>query len=226
MSQSGRFVSGQTLDPTKGDQDDAEAASSSTSAEPYDPRTLYERLQEQRHIKEEMFQEQSRLSNLIKRVDDDEAEYFQTLSDVQRKLEEEQRQKEQEELDAYRKAVVSGGPQTSPPTVEKPTTSQFNKKVLPRKSTAKPTKGLEGLVVVKRKREQEDEEKDETSKKAKSTATTAATSTTTTTTTTTTTIKTAATAAKPAEKKSEPKPQPATSLVAAYSDDSSSEDDA
>ncbi|KAI9497060.1 NEFA-interacting nuclear protein NIP30, partial [Zychaea mexicana] len=71
--------------------------------EDYDPRTLYERLQEQKNMKEELFQEQTRLSNLIKRVDDEEAEYYQTLSDVQEKLDVEKRRKESEELEAFKK---------------------------------------------------------------------------------------------------------------------------
>lgn len=79
--------------------------SSGTAQDEYDPRTLYERLQEQKNIKEELFQEQTRLSNLIKRVDDEEAEYYQTLSDVQERLNLEKAQKEQDELEAFRKCV-------------------------------------------------------------------------------------------------------------------------
>lgn len=78
---------------------------SSKPQQEYDPRTLFERLQEQRTIKEEQFQEATRLSNLIKRVDDEEAEYFESLLDVQEKLALEQRQKEQDEIAAYRKCV-------------------------------------------------------------------------------------------------------------------------
>lgn len=82
------------------------AVSDASKPQPeYDPRTLFERLQEQRTIKEEQFQEATRLSNLIKRVDDEEAEYFESLLDVQEKLALEQRQKEQDEIAAYRKCV-------------------------------------------------------------------------------------------------------------------------
>lgn len=81
----------------------SKGSSTTKPSEDYDPRTLYERLQEQRTIKEELFQEATRLSNLVKRIDDDEAEYFRTLSETQRRLELEQKQKEQEELEAYRK---------------------------------------------------------------------------------------------------------------------------
>jgi hypothetical protein len=71
--------------------------------EEYDPRTLFERLQEQKNLKQEKFEEESRLSNLIKRVDEEEAEYFRTLSDEKEKLEFEMRRKEELELEDYRK---------------------------------------------------------------------------------------------------------------------------
>lgn len=74
--------------------------------EPQDHRTLYERLQEQKNIKEELFKESTRLSNLIKRIDDDDADYYHTLADTQKRLEEEIQQKEREELEAYRKFVI------------------------------------------------------------------------------------------------------------------------
>ncbi|KAG0174357.1 hypothetical protein DFQ28_006660 [Apophysomyces sp. BC1034] len=127
----------------------------------YDPRTLYERLQEQRDIKEELFQEQTRLSNLIKRIDDDEAEYFQTLSDVQEKLEEEKKKKEDEELEEYRKAVEQARTVPAPPPPASDTKSSTP--VVPVSNKRKPSKNaLEGLVVVKKKREAV--EKDETNK--------------------------------------------------------------
>ncbi|KAI9476020.1 MAG: N-terminal domain of NEFA-interacting nuclear protein NIP30-domain-containing protein [Benjaminiella poitrasii] len=75
--------------------------------ESYDPRTLYERLQEQKAIKEEKFAEESRFANHIKRIDDEEAEYFKTLADEKEKLERQRIISEQLELEEYRKAVES-----------------------------------------------------------------------------------------------------------------------
>ncbi|KAI7870677.1 N-terminal domain of NEFA-interacting nuclear protein NIP30-domain-containing protein [Spinellus fusiger] len=69
----------------------------------YDPRTLYERLQEQRTLKDEEFHEATRLSKLIKLVDADEAEFYKTLSDTQKNLDEKRRQKEKDALEVYRK---------------------------------------------------------------------------------------------------------------------------
>ncbi|KAI8141198.1 N-terminal domain of NEFA-interacting nuclear protein NIP30-domain-containing protein [Fennellomyces sp. T-0311] len=135
---------------------------SSTSApqEDYDPRTLYERLQEQKNIKEELFQEQTRLSNLIKRVDDEEAEYYQTLSDVQEKLDIEQREKEREELDAFRRAVEqtrNTATKTEPPAPQNPKPSTTTNAT--RRKSSK--NALDGLVIVKKKRSSDEKDDDD-----------------------------------------------------------------
>lgn len=163
----------------------AKGSSTNAPQEDYDPRTLYERLQEQKNIKEELFQEQTRLSNLIKRVDDEEAEYYQTLSDVQEKLDIEQKEKEREELEAFRRCVdllwnhfrftmveytvraveqqrSTSTTTTEPPTTvnTKPSTSTANNAT--RRKSSK--NALDGLVVVKKKRsadEKNDDDSDE-----------------------------------------------------------------
>ncbi|KAI8994888.1 N-terminal domain of NEFA-interacting nuclear protein NIP30-domain-containing protein [Pilobolus umbonatus] len=125
--------------------------------EEYDPRTLYERLQEQRTIKEEKFQEESRLANQIKRVDEEEVEYFNTLSDEKEKLEHQIKLKERQELEEYRKAVedIRSNPATQLPNalIPKPTTAP--------KPLIKPRKllknAVKGLVLLKKKGEKEDE---------------------------------------------------------------------
>ncbi|KAF7732045.1 hypothetical protein EC973_007150 [Apophysomyces ossiformis] len=162
------FVSRAVIEENKEQEIGSSVQASSTIQADYDPRTLYERLQEQRNIKEELFQEQTRLSNLIKRIDDDEAEYFQTLSDVQEKLEEEKRRKEDEELEEYRKAVEQARtlpPSSSSTSDTKPSTSSQSAT-----SKRKPSKNaLEGLVVLKKKRDATDKEetKQTVAKKAK-----------------------------------------------------------
>ncbi|CAG8614366.1 10483_t:CDS:2 [Paraglomus brasilianum] len=74
--------------------------------EEYDPRTLYERLQEQKMKKEEAFQEQTRLSNLIHRLDEDEIEFLATLENQERKSEKVKLKKEEELLEEFRRAAA------------------------------------------------------------------------------------------------------------------------
>ncbi|KAI8878375.1 hypothetical protein K501DRAFT_127541, partial [Backusella circina FSU 941] len=179
--------------------------------EEYDPRTLFERLQEQKNLKEEKFQEESRLSNLIKRVDEEEAEYFRTLSDEKEKLEFEMRRKEELELEDYRKAVEES--RSTSTTIPIPTLQPSNTtshtvskaQLKPRKQSKDQLKGLlvkkkDNSSDKKKKRGLDDDNDNDNDKDSTE---------------------------YPAEKKVKSN-QPATTsslgLVAAYSDDSSSEE--
>ncbi|CEP09277.1 hypothetical protein [Parasitella parasitica] len=127
--------------------------------EHYDPRTLYERLQEQRALKEEKFAEESRLSNQIKRVDEEEAEYFKTLSDEKEKLEHQRKVKETLELEEYRQAVESARSNPAPqvPLLETTATTSTRSK-----TTNKPSKtnSLKGALFVKKKRSASEDEQE------------------------------------------------------------------
>lgn len=133
--------------------------------EAYDPRTLYERLQEQRTLKEEKFAEESRLSNQIKRVDEEEAEYFRTLSDEKDKLEYQRKVKETLELEEYRQAVESArsNPAAHIPTLE------TSKPAAKSKAAAAPTShtttakrnSLKGALLIKKKRRHASDDDDE-----------------------------------------------------------------
>ncbi|KAG2228151.1 hypothetical protein INT45_009197 [Circinella minor] len=232
-----KFVSRSIVDqnqekeiPKEGDQEVGDS-SNTTAQDEYDPRTLYERLQEQKNIKEELFQEQTRLSNLIKRVDDEEAEYYQTLSDVQERLNLEKAQKERDELEAFRKAVEET--RHTQPTVDTAgtitntdtTTTVTTKSSSSSSATQKPGRrrssknALEGLVVVKKKRtgnEKDEAEKDDNkedehqAKKVKPNATIAAT----------TDSKKKADTSSPSGSKTG-----LSTLMAAYSSDSESDDE-
>ncbi|GAN04714.1 hypothetical protein MAM1_0071d04178 [Mucor ambiguus] len=141
--------------------------------EVYDPRTLYERLQEQRTLKEEKFAEESRLSNQIKRVDEEEAEYFRTLSDEKEKLEYQRKVKETLELEEYRQAVESArsNPAAQIPILEASTSiiPSPSKAASKTKATTASTHGtkrnsLKGALFIKKKRHassDEDEAKEE-----------------------------------------------------------------
>ncbi|CAO3597097.1 unnamed protein product [Absidia cylindrospora] len=105
------FVSHSVIDNNQEQVLDSKEANDSESAftkQPeieYDPRTLYERLQEQKTKKEDEFREATRFSNLVKRVDPDEAAYYKSLSDTQQQLDEDLKLKEMNELEEYRRAV-------------------------------------------------------------------------------------------------------------------------
>ncbi|ORX96871.1 hypothetical protein K493DRAFT_314305 [Basidiobolus meristosporus CBS 931.73] len=71
--------------------------------EVYDSRPLFERLAEQRTLKEEALMEAAKFSNLIHRIDDDEFDFLKTLDDDERKKKLEVLKEEQEELERYRK---------------------------------------------------------------------------------------------------------------------------
>ncbi|CAG8619335.1 20151_t:CDS:2 [Racocetra fulgida] len=73
--------------------------------EEYDPRTLYEKLQEQKMKKEEAFQEMTRFSNLIHRLDEDEIDFLATLEHEQRGKEMEKMKKVEQELEEFRRSV-------------------------------------------------------------------------------------------------------------------------
>ncbi|KAI9032859.1 N-terminal domain of NEFA-interacting nuclear protein NIP30-domain-containing protein [Phycomyces nitens] len=155
------FVSRGVVD---GEEEKLEGSNVQASApiQDYDPRTLFERLQEQRNIKDEEFHEATRLSNLIKLVDADEAEFYKTLSDEQKSLDEKRKMKEKDELETYRKAVEQARLTAPPPptltatvTTASVTMTPTSLKTTKRKSTASP---FQGLVVKKKKVDGQEED--------------------------------------------------------------------
>jgi hypothetical protein len=70
--------------------------------EPYDPRTLYERLQEQKQKKQDAFLEATKFGNLIHKIDNDEFEFLNTLEDEEVKKKRELAEQEAEELKQFR----------------------------------------------------------------------------------------------------------------------------
>ncbi|XP_066998598.2 PSME3-interacting protein isoform X1 [Anabrus simplex] len=75
--------------------------------EPYDPRSLFERLEEQKQKRELEYEEAHRLKNMIKGLDDDEVEFLDLVD--RSKLEEEKRKSDEEarEIKDFRNAVAS-----------------------------------------------------------------------------------------------------------------------
>ncbi|KAJ1723542.1 hypothetical protein LPJ53_002111 [Coemansia erecta] len=90
------------------DHDPTSAASQDPA---YDPRTLYERLQEQRQRKEETLAESRRFANRIRRLDEDETEFLEVAEDREQEKIDEQRRAEMAALAAFREEVAeSKGP--------------------------------------------------------------------------------------------------------------------
>ncbi|XP_023288186.1 protein FAM192A [Orussus abietinus] len=75
--------------------------------EPYDPRSLYERLQEQKNKRDIEYEEAHKLKNMIKGLDDDEVEFLDLVDRT--KLEEERKKnlEEEKEMRDFKEAVAS-----------------------------------------------------------------------------------------------------------------------
>ncbi|KAI4825509.1 hypothetical protein KUCAC02_021189 [Chaenocephalus aceratus] len=70
--------------------------------EKYDPRTLFERLQEQKDKKQEEFEEQFKFRNMVRGLDEDESSFLDEVSRQQSLVEKQRRDEEKQELLEYR----------------------------------------------------------------------------------------------------------------------------
>jgi len=73
--------------------------------EPYDGRSLFDRLQEQKNLKQEEFEESKKLKNLVKVLDDDECEFLDYVDQARIDEEKRKRTEEARELAEFRNAV-------------------------------------------------------------------------------------------------------------------------
>ncbi|ORX58824.1 hypothetical protein DM01DRAFT_1333444 [Hesseltinella vesiculosa] len=154
---------------------DASSVKASSSDAEYDPRTLYERLQEQKLKKEDEFREKTKFSNLVKRIDEEDAEYYQALSETQHQQDTARKAKDELELEEFRKAVESTRLPPSnnarpPASTRRPSlttiTSSTKKPATKKESNSK----MAGLVLVKKRSHDEasmDDKPDTNSKKPK-----------------------------------------------------------
>nr|XP_020442921.1 protein FAM192A [Monopterus albus]XP_020442922.1 protein FAM192A [Monopterus albus] len=74
--------------------------------EEYDPRSLYERLQEQKDKKQEEYEEQFKFKNMVRGLDEDETSFLDEVSRQQSLVEKQRRDEEKQELLEYRSALV------------------------------------------------------------------------------------------------------------------------
>ncbi|XP_036399841.1 PSME3-interacting protein isoform X2 [Megalops cyprinoides] len=81
-------------------EDDPEEA----PEEEYDPRSLYERLQEQKDKKQEEYEEQFKFKNMVRGLDEDESSFLDEVSRQQSLIEKQRRDEELQELQEYHSA--------------------------------------------------------------------------------------------------------------------------
>ncbi|KAK5647247.1 hypothetical protein RI129_002139 [Pyrocoelia pectoralis] len=75
--------------------------------QPYDPRSLYERLQEQKQRKELEYEEAHKLKNMIKGLDDDEIEFLDLVDRTKIAADRRKNYEEERELTDYRNRVAN-----------------------------------------------------------------------------------------------------------------------
>ncbi|KAJ2509273.1 hypothetical protein IWW47_000075 [Coemansia sp. RSA 2052] len=86
---SSRFISETAIEDARREREAAwqkayesgDASSSAPIGSEYDPRTLYERLKEQRQKKDESYAESRRFANQIKRLDPEETEFLESIDE-------------------------------------------------------------------------------------------------------------------------------------------------
>ncbi|KAG0339499.1 hypothetical protein BG000_001989 [Podila horticola] len=81
---------------------------------PYDPRTLYERLQEQKQKKDDAFAEATKFGNLIHRIDNDEFDFLSTLESEEAQKKRELADQEAKDLEVFRQNQLKTQPLPEP----------------------------------------------------------------------------------------------------------------
>uniref|UniRef100_A0A3B3C5G4 Proteasome activator subunit 3 interacting protein 1 n=1 Tax=Oryzias melastigma TaxID=30732 RepID=A0A3B3C5G4_ORYME len=74
--------------------------------EAYDPRSLFERLQEQKDKKQQEFEEQFKFRNMVRGLDEDESSFLDEVSRQQCLVEKQRRDEEKQELLEYRISFI------------------------------------------------------------------------------------------------------------------------
>ncbi|XP_044126709.1 PSME3-interacting protein [Bufo gargarizans] len=72
--------------------------------EVYDPRSLYEKLQEQKEKKQQEYEEQFKFKNMVRGLDEEESNFLDEVSRKQELLEKQRREEEKKELNEFRNA--------------------------------------------------------------------------------------------------------------------------
>ncbi|XP_068116798.1 PSME3-interacting protein [Hyperolius riggenbachi] len=75
--------------------------------EVYDPRSLYEKLQEQKDKKQQEYEEQFKFKNMVRGLDEDESNFLDEVSRKQELLEKQRRDEEKKELNEFRARTLA-----------------------------------------------------------------------------------------------------------------------
>ncbi|XP_029464592.1 PSME3-interacting protein [Rhinatrema bivittatum] len=80
--------------------------------EVYDPRSLYEKLQEQKELKQQEYEEQFKFKNMVRGLNEEETNFLGEVSRKQQLIEQQRRDEERKELNEYRSALARVGGST------------------------------------------------------------------------------------------------------------------
>lgn len=127
--------------------------------EPYDSRSLFERLEEQKKIKQDEWDATHDIKNVVRGIDDDEAAFLDKVDDVKAEIEYKRLKEERNELEEYRKMkdrlLEEDETRRLKAEIESSATKNKSKII----ETKKQSKLLLGAVVKKRTKSESDEAK-------------------------------------------------------------------
>ncbi|KAI9582835.1 PSME3-interacting protein [Glossina fuscipes] len=115
--------------------------------EPYDGRSLFDRLKEQKIKKDLDYEETHKLKNLIRGLDDDEIQFLELADKNKINMEKKQMQEEEEELKEFRSRVTT----LQEEFMDKKLQGELKSKQKPQTSTARPSQKALLSVGIKRK---------------------------------------------------------------------------
>lgn len=82
--------------------------------EEYDPRSLFDRLQEQKDKKQDEYEAQFKLSNQVRGIDEDEAQFLNMVSSKQEELEQKREMEDSVVLSEYHNALITKAVDSKP----------------------------------------------------------------------------------------------------------------
>ena len=132
--------------------------------EAYDPRTLYDRLKEQKDKKDEEYEESRKLKHLIKGLDNEEITFLEMVDNNKLQIETQRHKEEVEAIDEFKRAVSHLNNEEQEKRINQFKTDLFSKNAIKDNSSDKVVKktsqsALLANVVRKRGKSESNEEK-------------------------------------------------------------------
>ncbi|XP_019628860.1 PREDICTED: protein FAM192A-like [Branchiostoma belcheri] len=135
--------------------------------EEYDPRSLFERLEEQKEKKQAEFEEQFKFKNQFRGLEEEETNFLGEVDNIRAKIERQKRQEEWEVIREQRKALelVNEAEGAATSSASQPHQEQSAKRPANKPAANQPRKSQQALLAgaVKRKRSSSDDVKDTSS---------------------------------------------------------------